>query len=224
MKTSMLGRAFIRACEGCRLRAYRDSVGVLTIGVGHTSAAGQPVVDANLVITNDEADQILSNDLRSVEHDIERMVTAPLKQDQFDAIVSWVFNLGIGNLAKSTLLKKLNVQDYSGAADEFLKWDRAGGRVLSGLVKRRKAERLLFLGRADEALRLIGAKPKMPQKKQQIRKTAAPAAVIAATTAAVIAATTVVASQSHSWPIIAAIVGAGIILAVLIYLILHKNV
>lgn len=158
MKTSDSGRALIRACEGCRLKAYRDAVNVWTIGIGHTTAAGAPEVTPGMVITEGEADHILSNDLAGSERDVERLVTVQLNQRQFDALVSWVFNLGAGNLEKSTLLKRLNAGDYAGAADEILKWNRAGGQVLPGLTKRRKAERLMFLGQTGAALNLVGAK------------------------------------------------------------------
>ncbi len=162
MKTSAQGRALIRACEDCRLTAYRDAVNVWTIGVGHTTAAGAPAVTAGMTITDAQAGSILANDLAACERDVARLVTVPLNQGQFDAMASWVFNLGAGNLSKSTLLNRLNAGDYAAAADEILKWNRAGGKVLNGLTKRRKAEKLMFEGKTDEALRLVGATVAMP--------------------------------------------------------------
>src|SRR5690606_10106222 len=108
MKTSSAGVAFIRRHEGAVLSAYRDPAGVLTIGVGHTSAAGPPVVKPGMKITLEEADAILKRDLARFEESVSRLVKVPLSQPQFDALVSFTFNLGEGNLSRSTLLKKLN--------------------------------------------------------------------------------------------------------------------
>ncbi|MDE6314164.1 MAG: glycoside hydrolase family protein [Lachnospiraceae bacterium] len=140
MKTSEAGRKLIQQFEGCRLQAYRDCVGVLTIGYGHTGdvAAGQ-------VITQQRADELMVKDLERFERGVERCVTVPLTQEQFDALVSFSYNLGTGSLQKSTLLRKLNGKDYQGAAQEFVKWNKAGGKVLAGLTRRREAEKAMFL-------------------------------------------------------------------------------
>ncbi len=97
------------------------------------------------MISQQEADRLLSQDLQRFEAGVERNVKAALTQNQFDALVSFCYNLGVGNLQKSTLLKKLNAGDYKGAGDEFLKWNKAGGKVLTSLVRRREAERNMFL-------------------------------------------------------------------------------
>lgn len=144
MKTSDRGVALIKAHEGLRLQAYQDPVGVWTIGVGHTTAAGPPKVERGMKITEAGADAILRQDLAKFEGYVSSAVKVPLNQNEFDALVSFTFNLGPGNLRSSTLLKKLNSGDRAGAADEFGKWTRAGGKVLPGLVKRREAERALF--------------------------------------------------------------------------------
>ena len=149
MKTSDRGVALIKAHEGLRLTAYTDPVGVWTIGYGHTTAAGPPKVERGMKITDAGADAILRQDLAKFEGYVSSAVKVPLNQNEFDALVSFTFNLGPGNLRSSTLLKKLNAGDRTGAADEFLKWTRAGGKVLPGLVKRREAERALF--RAPDA-------------------------------------------------------------------------
>lgn len=143
--TSPAGRAAIAAREGNVLTAYKDSVGVLTIGVGHTSAAGPPLVAAGMTITAAEADAILSRDLGNVESALRSTVTLPLSQNEFDALVSLTFNIGATAFKNSTLLKKLNIGDRAGAADQFLVWNKAGGKVLQGLVNRRQAERAQFL-------------------------------------------------------------------------------
>lgn len=145
MKTSDRGIALIKHHEGVRLTAYADPVGVLTIGYGHTSAAGAPQVTPGMKITQAGADAILRQDLAKFEKYVTDAVKVPLNQNEFDALVSFTFNLGPGNLRSSTLLKKLNAGDRAGAADEFLKWTKAGGKTLPGLVKRREAERALFL-------------------------------------------------------------------------------
>lgn len=144
MKTSANGRKVITEFEGCVLKAYLCSAGVLTIGVGHTSAAGAPVVAKGMVISKAEADEILTRDLGIFEAVVNRLVRVNLNQNQFDALVSFVFNLGEGNFSKSTLLRKLNAGDYAGASDQFAVWNRAGGKVLTGLTKRRRAEATLF--------------------------------------------------------------------------------
>jgi len=140
MKTSEAGVTAIIQREGERLHAYKDTVGVLTIGVGHTSAAGSPHVFPGMTITKAESRRILIADLAAVEKDVNDLVMVPLNQHQFDALVSFVFNIGRTAFAKSTLLRKLNAKDYRGAADQFLMWVKQ--KELTG---RRKQERAQFL-------------------------------------------------------------------------------
>ncbi|HEX6215286.1 MAG TPA: lysozyme [Vicinamibacterales bacterium] len=136
------GIALVKAYEGCELKAYADAIGVITIGYGHT---GQ-YADRDAEITQVEADRILLEDLAKFERGVENLVKAKISQNQFDALVAFAFNLGLGNLKSSTLLKKVNSGDKT-AVDEFAKWTRAGGKVLPGLVKRRAAEAALFQGK-----------------------------------------------------------------------------
>jgi lysozyme len=154
MKTSPNGRKLIEEFEGCILQAYDDHndkiaesgvkvIGTLTIGYGHTSAAGSPLVFVGQTITKDEADAILSTDLEKVEREVNDLVKASIDQNQFDALVSFHFNTGA--LGKSTLLRLLNEGNYAGAADQFTVWDHVGGTVIPGLLRRRMAERSLFL-------------------------------------------------------------------------------
>ena len=148
MKVSASGRKAIMRHEGVRLTAYPDPATKgepFTIGVGHTSAAGAPKVTKGMIITEDECDEILSRDLATFEAAVEKAVTVPLNQNQFDALVSFTFNVGAGNLQKSTLLKRLNQGDYRGAAEQFGAWNKAAGKVMKGLVTRRADERALFL-------------------------------------------------------------------------------
>jgi lysozyme len=145
MKTSAAGRKAISDREGVRLKAYQDSVGIWTVGVGHTAAAGPPAPKRGTTITAAECDDILSRDLAKFERAVTSAVKVPLTQSQFDALVSLAFNIGGGAFAKSTLVKRLNKGDLAGAADAFMSWNKAGGRVLAGLTTRRKAEREQFL-------------------------------------------------------------------------------
>lgn len=140
MKTSSAGIELIKKFEGVKLRAYLDSVNIPTIGVGHIKG-----VKMGDVITMEQADAFLANDLKAAESAINNCVKVLLEQHQFDALASWTFNLGGGALAGSTMLKCLNAKQFDQAADEMLKWNKAGGRVIPGLVKRRIAERMLFL-------------------------------------------------------------------------------
>jgi lysozyme len=125
--------------EGCKLDAYQDSVGVATIGYGHTRN-----VTMGMTCTQEQAEQWLQEDVQSAADAVNRLVTVELTQQEFDALVDFTFNLGAGNLQSSTLLRLLNSGDYTGAAAEFQKWDKAGGQVLAGLLRRRQAEADMF--------------------------------------------------------------------------------
>ena len=126
--------------EGCELHAYKDNVGVLTIGYGHT---GSDVAEGQTV-TEEEAEEILRKDLTKFEDYVKNYVECELNQEQFDALVAWTFNLGPGNLKSSTLLKRLNENDYDDVPNQIRRWNRAGGEVVSGLVRRRNSEAHLF--------------------------------------------------------------------------------
>jgi len=143
MKTGPKGLDLIKRFEGLRTRAYQDSVGVWTIGYGHTAAAGDPKPVAGMVLTVAECEAILKRDLAKYEREVSSLVKVPLSQEQFDALVSFHFNTGA--LGRSTLLKRLNAGDYAAVPSELRKWTKAGGKVLAGLVKRREAEAALFM-------------------------------------------------------------------------------
>lgn len=145
MQTSEKGIALIKQFEGCKLTAYQDSVGVWTIGYGWTQPVDGKPIRAGMTIKQEAAERLLKTGLVSYESDVSRLVKVGLNQDQFDALVSFTYNLGARSLSTSTLLRKLNAGDYAGAADEFLRWNKAGGKVLNGLTRRREAERALFL-------------------------------------------------------------------------------
>ena len=135
------GLALIREFEGCRLDAYLCPAGIPTIGYGATG----PDIRMGMVWTQEQADARLVEDLARFADGVERLVEVDLSDNQFAAIVSFAFNVGLGALRDSTLLRKLNAGDYLGAADQLPRWARAGGRIMPGLSRRRLAERALFL-------------------------------------------------------------------------------
>jgi lysozyme len=134
------GLALTEQYEGCRLTAYQDQVDVWTIGYGHTGADVTP----GLTITQTQAEALLAKDVLAAARCVNTMVKLQLTQGEFDALVDFVFNLGPGNFARSTLLTALNAGDFARAAAQFECWDRAGGVVVAGLLKRRQAELGLF--------------------------------------------------------------------------------
>lgn len=143
MKLSNNGVAFIKLEEGEKLTAYADSVGVLTIGVGHTGAVSGKPITRGMTITQNQSTALLLSDIAWVESSIGKSVKVPLTQNQYDALCSFVFNVGKSAFENSTLLKKLNASDYPGAADQLLQWKRAGN-IPDLLLPRRKRERELF--------------------------------------------------------------------------------
>ena len=122
MKTSASGRALIEQREGRRLSAYRDSRGIWTIGVGHAATGLPPRPCAGMTITEAECDALLAADLAPVEVVIATAVTVPVSQNEFDALASLGFNIGVGGLRKSTVVRQLNLGDINGAADAFMNW------------------------------------------------------------------------------------------------------
>lgn len=143
MQPSQAAIDLIKAAEGLRLTAYRDSAGILTIGYGSTGG-----IKPGQTITAEQAEAMLVDDLDEAADAVRKLVTVPLTQGQFDALCSFVFNLGAGRLRDSTLLRLLNQGKYGEAAAQFRFWVMAGGEPLPGLVKRRAAERALFDGAA----------------------------------------------------------------------------
>ncbi|MGL4999535.1 MAG: lysozyme [Cetobacterium sp.] len=140
MRTSSVGINLIKKFEGLKLKAYICEGGKKTVGYGTTSG-----VTEGMIITEEKAEDLLKKDLVRFETAVKTVVRVKLNQNQFDSLVSFSYNVGTGALQSSTLLKKLNQGDYKGASEEFQKWNRAGGKVLNGLIKRREAEKELFL-------------------------------------------------------------------------------
>lgn len=139
MKINEAGLNLIKDFEGCRLKAYLCPAGIWTIGYGHTQG-----VKPDMVINQLQAERFLKQDLKRFEDAVTSLVKVPITPNQFSALVSFAYNVGTGALYDSTLLRKLNKKDYKGAANEFLRWNKAGGKVLSGLTRRRLAEKDLF--------------------------------------------------------------------------------
>ena len=140
MKTSNAMRTMIGAWEGCRLEAYRDPVGIWTIGYGHTG----PDVKPGQRIDESEADRLLAADLARFEAQVTDMADDATNQQQFDALISFCYNLGPAALGDSTLLRLHNAGDYTGAAAQFVRWNHAGGKVLAGLTRRREEEAAVY--------------------------------------------------------------------------------
>ena len=134
------GLNLIKSFEGCKLAAYKDIAGIETIGYGHIAG-----VQPGQQITQAQADAFLLQDLTHAEGVVEHLVKSDINDNQFGALVSLVYNIGAGHLASSTLLLKLNAGDFVGAATQFLVWCNAGGKKSPGLLRRREAERVLFL-------------------------------------------------------------------------------
>tara|TARA_B110000285_G_scaffold197204_1_gene228696 strand:- start:2708 stop:3151 length:444 start_codon:yes stop_codon:yes gene_type:complete len=142
MKISQEGLSLIKKFEGCELEAYKCAAGVWTIGYGSTKG-----VKEGDTLTEEETDNLLLHEMDEYEGYVLESVEMPLSQHQFDAIVSWTFNLGPSNLKASTMLKVLNKGNYEDVPAQIKRWNKAGGKVLEGLIRRREAEALLFEGK-----------------------------------------------------------------------------
>ena len=142
METSGEGIALIKKFEGCKLEAYQCSAAVWTIGYGHTAG----VVSGDK-ITHESAEDLLKEDLNEFEGYVLKYIDPVLDQNQFDALVAWTFNLGPNNLRESTLRTRINSGDFADVPHQLKRWNKAGGNVLDGLIRRREAEALLWLGK-----------------------------------------------------------------------------
>ena len=148
MKINAAGLDLIKRWEGLRLTAYQDSVGIWTIGYGHTAEAGPPAPKAGMKITEKEAADILARDLGQYERAVTKALSVAPTSYQFAAMTSLCFNIGPTNFAKSSVVRRMNEGNPKAAADAFLLWNKAGGKVLKGLTARREDEKKLFLTRS----------------------------------------------------------------------------
>ena len=148
MKISNAGIELIKRFEGVRNRAYRDCIGLWTVGVGHLIGDGKSLPDSwNKTFTTEEVDGLLKSDLRGFERGVLKMLpNVPLRQCEFDALVSFSFNLGLGTFQRSGVRQALLRGDKEGAMESLLKYCKAGGKIVKGLVTRRNDEKQLFLG------------------------------------------------------------------------------
>lgn len=142
MNLSLAGLALLKQHEGLSLTPYKDAAGLWTIGYGHLLKGGEWWDQ----ITEAQASSLLADDVGTAEDAVNSLVKVPLNQAQFDALVSFVYNIGVGAFRRSTLLRLLNAGDYAGAAMQFPLWRKAGGKIVQGLVNRRAAEVALFNG------------------------------------------------------------------------------
>jgi lysozyme len=145
MKTNKAGLDLLKSFEGLRLETYKCSAGVDTIGYGHTSMAGEPKVTPGMKITVQEAEEILARDLVKYEEAVDKAITVAMNENQNAAMVSLCYNIGPANFAKSSVARHLNEGHADKAAEAFLMWNKAAGKVLAGLTRRREAEKKLFL-------------------------------------------------------------------------------
>lgn len=134
------GLAILKEFEGCKLTVYKDLVGYLTVGYGQRTNLPE-----GTIITQDEADKLLEKSVELTSQGVKACVKVPLNENQFSALVCLAYNIGISALQESTLVRLLNASDYIGASRQFVRWDKAGGKDIPGLLRRRLTEKALFL-------------------------------------------------------------------------------
>lgn len=241
MRTSERGKKHILDFEALKTLAYVDSAGHWTIGVGHTSMAGPPAVSRGMRITREEALEIFDRDLKKFEGYVLRNVKVKLTQGQFDALVGFTFNVGEGNLKKSTLLKRVNAKRFDEVPAQFMAWTKARdpstGKLveLKGLVRRRRAEAALWRSLTDEPEydpEETSTVPVQPQPKKSILKSKEGGIAIlggAAATGTAIKEVAEIAPHVTSiteafgrWPVILAI-GAAVLFAAIWYFRYQRN-
>ena len=157
---SQHGLAKLKQWEGLKTKAYQDTGGVWTIGYGHTAAAGEPKPKAGMVITAPDAERILLKDLTQYEAAVESLVKVKLNDNQFAALVSFVYNIPLASFKKSKLLKKLNAGNYDAVPTELMKWVNVNHKKNQGLVNRRRAEGYLWMEGA-----FVTSKDVVPEQK-----------------------------------------------------------
>ena len=146
MKTSQRGLELIKAYEGVRFKPYRDCVGLYTVGVGHLIGDGTVLPDSwNRTFSIEEVNELLVADVRKFELGVARYVNVELSQNQYDAIIDFCFNLGLGTFQRSSVRQAINRRDKAGVVRNLLKYNKAGGKIIPQLDRRRKAEAQLFL-------------------------------------------------------------------------------
>ncbi len=208
MKISQQGYDLIREFEGLRTRAYRDAVGVWTIGYGHTSAAGAPHVDPGMTISIGEANEILERDVQKFADGVDELVRVQISDDQFSALVSFAYNVGLGNFARSSVLRAVNAKDFAAVPRRLALWNKAGDRTLPGLIRRRAAEAALFMSENDSI------KPQLPQTTTG-KSPAQSRTIVAAILVALAAIGNALLSAAETilpWLLLAVIIAAAIVI------------
>lgn len=167
MNISQAGINLIKSFEGLRTKAYKavPTEKYYTVGYGHY---GSDVRDDH-VISEKQAEKLLYDDVQSFVAAVNKLLKVDVTQNQFDALVSFAYNVGVGALKSSTLLEYLNAGNFQKAADEFLKWNKSGGKVYGGLVKRREQERALFLTGGSKNVSRETSKPRTSTLKYKIK-------------------------------------------------------
>lgn len=220
MRMSADGLALVKEFEGLRLKAYKCPAGIWTIGYGHTSAAGSPEVTSGMEITKDEAEAIIKRDMVQYEAGVEKLVKVELSQGQFDALVDFAYNAGVGALAKSTLLKRVNEERFDDVPAEFMKWTKGGGKELPGLVRRRRAEVKLWRGLDTEkpvSVEEARAEPDAPApKKSIVQSKEANGAVIAGGAGAIAVVQEVMPIVKEGGDILSALSGTALVCLVIV--------
>ena len=196
MKTGPKGIKLLKSFEGWRSKAYRDSVGVWTIGYGHTSMAGPPKVTPNMTITKAQGENILKKDLKKYEKAVNDYVRVQLTQEQFDALVSFCYNVGPGNFRKSSVLRYVNARRFDDVPSRLMLWNKAGGRVLRGLTRRRAAEGELWSSGTREHRHASAAFPDAPRGKSPMESTTNIAATMSAVAGVTAASNEIVQNTS----------------------------
>ncbi|HHI82583.1 MAG TPA: lysozyme [Rhizobiales bacterium] len=177
MKVNQKGIDLIKRYEGFRRQAYRDAVGVWTIGYGHTSRAGAPKVTAKLKITRAEGEEILKRDVAKFAAEIAPLINVPLSDDQFSALVSFAYNTGPAAFASSSVLRMVNAGRFDAVPNRLSLWVKAGGKTLKGLVRRRAAEAALFTASTATPGRASAQRPEAARGKPVGRSTTVMAAL-----------------------------------------------
>ena len=203
----------IRRFEGLRLKAYRDAAGVWTIGYGHTSMAGAPKVTPGMRITREEAERILREDVQRFAHQVAKVlgpdVMSRLNDNQFGALVSFAFNVGIGNFKRSSVLRAVREGRFDDVPRLLMRWTKAGGRRLRGLVRRRRAEGRLWLTPPDRR-----RPPPMAVARQRAREIAERPGLAAAWAAFLVAAANLAVAVWQQAVLPAVLVLDGVMLAI----------
>ena len=223
MKVSQAGIDLIKQFEGCKLTAYRDTGNVLTIGWGHTSEAGPPAVKEGMKITQEEANSIFAADVGKFSEGVAGLIKVAVTQKQFDALVSFAYNVGIPQFSTSTLLKKLNSGDYEAVPPQLMRWTKDNGKEISGLVRRRRAEAALWRDideNAQTPKEEQGAKPTPPEPSKTMVQSREGNAAVAIGSASTIALATqvvpLVKEGSNILPVMGQVFGQPFMIALAI--------